>query len=111
MQRVKDAGFIPWLKSADHYGHLIDAVSRGGIGVYRLSKWGQNDGFDYDVPDYSLDPYDAAVRHWGATKAKLPRELDRARVWIEPINEVDDNHADWLGYFAVELAQLANADG
>lgn len=111
MQRVKDAGFIPWLKSADHYGHLIDAVSRGGVGVYRLSTRGQNDGFDYDVPDYSLDPYEAAVRHWNATKAKLPRELDRARVWIEPINEVDDNHADWLGRFGVEIAQLANADG
>ena len=105
-------GFTPWLKSADAYGPLIDATSRGGYGVFRLSTRGQNDGYDYDVPlRYEGDPWAAAHTHWQATKAKLPPELDKSRIWLEVVNEVDKNQAEWLGAFAGHIADLANNEG
>lgn len=111
LDQIKAAGFTPWLKSVDAYGPLIDATSRGGYGVFRLSTRGQNDGYDYDVPKYSMDADPAAVLHWEQTKAKLPPELDRSRVWVEVMNEVDKNKAQWLGHVALQIARLANADG
>lgn len=117
MRKLDGAGIPFFLKSADHYGVLFEAANlaaNSGIAhqlVYRQSTRGQNDGFDYDVPDYNLSPEEAAARHWQATRDNLPPEFDPARVWVEPINEVDKNRCDWLGRFAVHCANLALADG
>ena len=111
MQRIANAGFTPWIKATDTYGGIPEATGRNGYAVRRLSTAGQQDGYDYDVPDYALDPILAASRHWDATRAKIPPEFDKTRVWIEPINEVNREHADWLGRFGVEFAKLANAAG
>jgi uncharacterized protein affecting Mg2+/Co2+ transport len=117
MRKLDGAGIPFFLKSADHYGVLFEGANiaaDSGIEhqlVYRQSTGGQNDGFDYDVPDYSLEAAEAAERHWQATRDKLPPEFDPARVWVEPVNEVDKNRCDWLGRFAVHYANLALADG
>lgn len=116
--RTLDAAGIPvFFKSVDNYGpcfELANIAKASGVNhtiVYRVSTQGQNNGIDYDVPDYALSPVAAAGKHWTNTKAKLPPEFDKQRVWVEPINEVDRNRADWLGQFAVEIAKLANAQG
>lgn len=116
--RTLDAAGIPaFLKSVDNYGpcfELANIAKASGVNhtiVYRVSTQGQNNGIDYDVPDYALSPVAAAGKHWTNAKAKLPPEFDKQRVWVEPINEVDRNRADWLGQFAVEIAKLANAQG
>ena len=111
LDQLVAAGFKVWLKSVDSYGPLIDATRRGGTGVFRLSTAGQGDGFDYDVPNYHGDPAAVATTHWAATRAKLPPEFDKANVWLEVINEVDKNQAEFLGAFALYIARLANADG
>jgi hypothetical protein len=117
MRKLDGAGIPFFLKSADHYGVLFEAANiaaNSGIQhhlVYRQSTRGQNDGFSYDVPDYNLEATEAAERHWKATRDNLPPEFDPERVWVEPINEVDKNRADWLGRFAVHYANLALADG
>lgn len=117
-ERKLDAAGIPFfLKSADNYGPLFEGANiarASGIPhnlVFRLSTAGQGDGFDYDVPDYSLSPALAAARHWQRTTAKLPSEFDPELVWVEPINEVEKERADWLGHFAAEIAELALEDG
>ena len=79
--------------------------------VFRLSTAGQNDGYDYDVPDYDLPPEQAAAIHWQKHTDKFPPELDPSLVWIETMNEVDKNKSEWLAEFALEPAQLAVADG
>ena len=116
--RTLDAARIPaFLKSADYYGpcfELANIAAASGVKhtiIYRLSTRGQNNGIQYDVPDYSLSPIAAAGKHWTNTRAKLPPEFDKSRVWVEPINECDQERADWLGQFAVELAKLANGQG
>lgn len=111
LDALKERGFSPWLKSVDSYGPLIDATRRGGTGVFRLSTRGQNDGFDYDVPNYYGNSDGVSNTHWSRTKAKLPPELDKANIWVEVVNEVDKNQAAFLGEFAVATAQRANADG
>lgn len=101
------------VKSVDHYGPCHELANLGGDSyiVFRLSTRGQNDGFDYDVPRYELTPKSAAELHWTQTLAKLPPEFNKDKVWLEVINEVDKNRADWLGYFAYEISKLALRDG
>ncbi len=64
-----------------------------------------------DVPDYNKPPAVAAAEHWAWHKAHFPAELDPALTWVETVNEVDKNRAEWLALFALETAQLALADG
>lgn len=110
--RALDGANIPaFLKSADDYGpcgELAAIAAASGVPhviIFRLTGQG------YDVPNYALSPATAALDHWNRIKAKLPPEFDKSRVWVEPINEVDKGRADWLGWFAVEIATLANAQG
>lgn len=111
MQRLDAAGVPFFLKSVDNAGPLAEAqelIRNRGVPhtlVYRRS------GNEYDVPDYSLTPQDAAAKHWALHKAVWPPELDPSLVWIETINEVDKNRAVWLAEFALVTAQLAMADG
>lgn len=73
----------------------------------------ENDPEFYGVPDYNLPPSQAAANHWGIIKPTIPPEVTahKAHTWIVPINEPDKNRAHWLGLFAVEMAELMNADG
>ena len=113
-----DAAGVPFfLKSADVAGPLYEGqllAQASGVPhtlVFRLTTAGQNDGYDYDVPNYSLTPTAAAAVHWQHHIAKFPPELDPEYVWIETINEVDKNRSEWLAEFATATAQLALADG
>lgn len=113
MQKLDVAAIPFFLKSVDHYGPCFEAMQYTKADhtvVFRLSKMGQGTGYDFDVPDYSLTPLAAAVKHWTQMKLRLPPEFDR-RVWLEPINEVDKDRSDWLGRFAVEIATIANEEG
>jgi hypothetical protein len=112
-----DAAGVPvFYKSVDQGGHLFELqelIKNSGSTVphtlvYRTST---NGSYDYDVPDYTKSPKDAAEEHWAAHMDKWPPELDPSLVWIETINEVNKDHAEWLGEFAVETANLALADG
>jgi len=111
MQRLDEAGVPIFLKSVDNAEPLWEAqnlMQSSGVPhtlVYRRS------GNEYDVPDYSLAPQDAAAKHWALHKAVWPPELDPSLIWIETINEVDKNRAEWLAQFALTTAQLALADG
>ena len=111
MERLNTAGVPFFLKSVDNAGPLAEAqamVKASGVPhtlVYRTS------GDSYDTPDYSLPPAAAAREHWERHKEAFPPELDPSIVWIETINEVDKNRAQWLGEFSLATAQLALADG
>ncbi len=111
MRRLDDAGVPFFLKSVDDAGPLFEAqqlVQASGVPhtlVYRRS------GNEYDVPNYDLPPDEAARQHWQLHRDIFPPELDPSVVWIETINEVDKNHAEWLGQFALKTAELALADG
>ncbi|MFZ0545295.1 MAG: hypothetical protein WAM60_07645 [Candidatus Promineifilaceae bacterium] len=111
MQRLDAAGVPFFLKSADNAGPIFEAqelAKKSGVPhtlVYRRS------GQEYDVPDYSLSPQEAARKHWDAHIAVFPPELDPSMVWLETINEVDKNQAEWLGQFALATAEMALADG
>jgi GH25 family lysozyme M1 (1,4-beta-N-acetylmuramidase) len=107
------AGIPINLMSADDYGACEEVVAfaeNSGvphISCYRITTHGQDDGFDYDVPQYHLDPADAARIQWQAIVAKLPASFNKDRVWLIVLNEIDKNRSDWLGEFGYETAQLA----
>lgn len=112
-----DAAGVPFfLKSVDDYGPLLEAqtlMEASGVPhtlVYRVTN-GQNDGYQYDLPNYDLDPETAANVHWQAHLAKFPPGLDPQNVWLETVNEVDKGRSEWLGRFALETARLALRDG
>lgn len=122
--RALDAAKIPMvLKSVDHYGPIFEAqeiMKRSNVPhllIFRLSdRHGPDDNYKYDTPPYKdpkyvNDPEGGAEKHWRKTVAKLPPEFDKKRVWLEVINEVDKNLCDWLGRFAVRIANLAQRDG
>ena len=111
MRRLDEAGVPIFLKSVDDAGPLFEAqqlMQASGVPhtlVYRRS------GDEYDVPRYDLPPQQAAELHWQLHRDIFPPELDPSLVWIETINEVDKNEAEWLGQFALKTAELALADG
>ncbi|MGD8804709.1 MAG: hypothetical protein PVH65_02585 [Chloroflexota bacterium] len=118
MRALDSAGIPFFLKSVDHAGTIYEAqeiMKASGVPhtlVFRTTKWGNlGDNYDYDVPNYDLSPYEAAVIHWQAHKAKFPPELDPQLVWIETINEVDRGRSEWLAEFALETGQMALRDG
>lgn len=91
--------------------------------IYRVSTAGQGGAIQYDVPDYTKSPKIAAHEHFNKTAAKWPQELDKTRVWMEPINEPraklnpgdiqynNMNPVNWLGEFMLEYAKIANVNG
>lgn len=111
MEELDAAGVPFFLKSVDDPQHLVhaqDLARTSGVShtlVFRRS------GLGYDLPDYNLPPETAARNHWEHHKAAFPAELDPGLVWIETVNEVDKNRAEWLGQFALETARLALQDG
>ena len=119
--RGLDTARIPFcLKSVDHYGPIFEAqeiMKKSGVQhilIFRLSD--NHSEYTYDTPPYKdpkyiNDPEGGADLHWRKTIKKLPPEFDKERVWLEVINEVDRNLCDWLGRFAVRIANLAQRDG
>jgi hypothetical protein len=117
IQELDDAGIPGFIMCSDDAGpawELQELAKVSGVPHimgYRPTTDGQNDGFDYDVPQYHLEPEVAAAIHWQAFRAVWPIELDPEYVWAVPINEVDRNRAEWLAQFAAHYASLAMADG
>lgn len=112
MMEALDAAGVPFfLKSTDNAEPIYIAqemMKQSGVGhtlVYRRVS-----GVD-NVPNYNVDPRSAAVYHWEQHKAIFPPELDPRYVWLETVNEVDKNRADWLADFSYETAQLTLHDG
>ncbi|MEM7111641.1 MAG: hypothetical protein AAF614_04365 [Chloroflexota bacterium] len=105
-----DAADVPiFLKSVDNAEPLFKAQNlRQQSGIPHTLVWRSTGN---DVPLYHLPPQQAAQIHWEAHREKFPAELDPGVVWIETINEVDKNQAEWLGLFAQETAVLAMNDG
>lgn len=115
--RALDAAGIPFfLKSVDNAQPILAAqeiMRQGGVPhvlVYRKAAQGGSD-YDWDVPNYSLPPEQAAELHWQMHRDAFPPELDPNLVWLETVNEVDKNQAEWLGQFALKTAELALNEG
>jgi len=114
MQALDAAGIPIFLKTADNAEPVYKAQELAKVSgvphtlVYRKTS---NNDYDYDVPNYELEPTDAALIHWQEHKIKFPPELDPSMVWIETVNEVHSARSEWLAEFALETAKLAIADG
>jgi len=129
MRSLNDAGIPFPLKSVDEYGVLFEALTVGiernitNWLVYRMSEFEHSAAGVRETPDYTLPPYDAAVKHWLPIEAALPPEFDKMAVYIEPFNEIrmkkspddvqykDMNAADWMGECCYHLATFANERG
>lgn len=129
MQRLNEAGIPFLMKGTDDAGLCFGGQETGrtfGVDnwlIYRLSTAGQPGNAEFDVPDYLKSPAAAAEEHWQKTVARWPPELDKSVVWMEPINEPrakaspddeqwEDMHpTDWLGWFMLEYARIANENG
>ncbi|MCP5098099.1 MAG: hypothetical protein GY943_21335 [Chloroflexi bacterium] len=107
-----DQARIPiFLKSTDNAEPLYKAQQLAqASGVPHILIY-RRTGNEYDVPKYDLPAIEAARYHWQLHRDAFPPELDPSLVWIETINEIDKNRAEWLAEFALETAQLAMADG
>ncbi len=114
MRRLDEAGVPFFLKSVDNAQPILFAqeLKRASgvphVLVYRKTSGGD---YDWDVPNYALPPDQAAAIHWQMHRDAFPPELDPSLVWIETINEIDKNQAEWLGQFALKTAELALQDG
>ena len=113
--RALDAAGIPFfLKSVDNAEPIYIAqemMKRSGVPhvlVYRKAAGGS---YDWNVPNYSLPPEQAAEIHWQMHRDAFPPELDRSLVWLETMNEVDKTVAEWLGQFALKTAEFALDEG
>ncbi|MCA9898596.1 MAG: hypothetical protein KDE46_02265 [Caldilineaceae bacterium] len=115
MKALDSAGIPMVIKSVDHYGPVFEAqelMKKSNVPhvlIFRLSNR-PNNGPQYDTPNYAATPEAAADAHWAMTLAGLPPEFDKARVWLEVINEVDRNLCWWLGRFALRIMDLAERD-
>lgn len=111
------AGIAWFIMSGDDYpGDAADIAKNSAAPhtvCFRLTGKGkgQEVGYDFDVPNYNLGPENAANEHYDMTIKHLPPEFDRETVWLANINEVDKNRSDWLGWFCVQWAKRAMADG
>ncbi|MBP8055071.1 MAG: hypothetical protein KA314_04485 [Chloroflexi bacterium] len=112
MSRMDAAAKPFFIKSVDDYGVCQEATQYTKANhtiVFRMTS--HINGYNLNLPDYSLSPKAAAAKHWHFSMQALPPEFNKARVWLELINEVDKDRADWLGNFAVEIAAIANDTG
>ena len=115
--RALDAAGVPFfLKSVDNAQPVFIAqeiMKQSGVPhvlVYRKAAQGGSD-YDWNVPNYSLPANQAAEIHWQMHRDAFPPELDRNLVWLETVNEIDKNQAEWLGQFALKTAELALNEG
>ncbi|RKY40451.1 MAG: hypothetical protein DRP85_08570, partial [Candidatus Makaraimicrobium thalassicum] len=125
-RRLNEAGIPFHIKSSDEYGILWEALAFGdqyGVEnnlVFRivLEK-------PYDVPDYYINPRDAADEYWQHIIGidRFPPEFDKERVWLDVLNEPraqivfdspnwNDMHpVAWLGAFSIRIGEIALRDG
>ena len=111
MRRLDEAGVPFFLKSVSDTAALLEAQQlseASGVPHVLVYRWAST---GYDVPDYTLSPAAAAQKHWDLHMEKWPPELDKNRVWLETINEVDKERSEWLAEFSIETAALAEANG
>ncbi len=114
MRRLDEAGVPFFLKSVDNAQPILFAQElkrASGVPHVLVYRKTSGDGYNWDVPNYALPPDQAAVIHWQMHRDAFPPELDPSLVWIETINEIDKNQAEWLGQFALKTAELALQDG
>lgn len=113
--RELDAAGIPFfLKSVENAQPILfaqDLMRQSGVPHTLVFRKVSSQDYDFDVPNYSLPPQEAAQIHWDRTIEAFPPELDPSMVWLETINEVDKNQAEWLGQFALTTSELALRDG
>lgn len=113
--KALDAAGVPFfLKSTDNAEPIYIAQElkrQSGVPHTLVFRQVTNDEYDLDVPQYDLPPEEAAVLHWQKHMEQFPPELDPSLIWVETINEIDRNRAEWLGQFALKTAELAMADG
>jgi hypothetical protein len=116
MRRLDEAGIPFAVKSVNDTGLALEAAGyarRSGVAHNIILRFTNPGGAANDVPEYDLSAPKAARNHWERVLASVPPEFDEFKdlVWLEPVNELDKNRADWLGSFAHHLGQLALADG
>jgi murein DD-endopeptidase MepM/ murein hydrolase activator NlpD len=105
------AGIRYFIVSADAYPYDAAVISSGSVVdhtvVYRVTTHGQDDGVDYDVPDYSKDPVTAADIHFDQCMRILPPEYHFNATTYAFLNEIDKNRSDWLGWFSKRWVERA----
>ena len=118
-QTLNNAGIPFFAKASDTVPYDAQLIAKNStvphVVITRVSLQPPNDpcpSGNPDVPDYNKSPRDAAIEHWNWHKRQLVRMgVDPSVTWVETINEVDKNRAEWLAEFAIETAQLTMADG
>lgn len=107
---VGSSGNSPVILANDLSGEIELALAYNSVMAFRVVRDGSE---QYAVPDYSLPPAEAALKHWAKISQYFPVVVmqNRSRIWILPINEPDKNRSDWLGEFSYEIAMIANAQG
>jgi PKD repeat protein len=122
MQCLDAAGVPFMLKSADSAGQILEGAQlREASGVphvlvYRKASITSSDAdqhWDPGVPEYHRPAPEAAALHWQRHRDVFPPELEPYKhlIWVETINEVDKNRAEWLAEFSYHTALLAMEEG
>lgn len=111
---IDEAGIPAVIMANDADTGISDALSLvtdvDHVLLFRVVRDGTE---EWSVPDYDKEPVNAAGSHWNKIRQYFPPSIvaNKSKVWIQPINEVDKNKADWLGKFGVEFAKIANQNG
>lgn len=109
---IHNAGQPVPLANNDSPGAMPDAIAMGNDGhfLYRVARTG-NEGFA--VPDYSMDPEPASLKHRALILPYIDQHVqdNRDKYWIKTINEPDRTKASWIGDFSYwQAIHMGEAD-
>jgi hypothetical protein len=118
VRRLDAAGIPVTIACADGDVGIGDALALMNNGsrvshvlIFRVVRDGRE---TYAVPNYNDPDHTQAARdYWNLIRPHFNTNVvdNKDKVWIAIGNELDQNKADWLGYWALETAKIANANG
>lgn len=96
MFKSLDAAKVPIFIKGQNTARAVDEVQhlREKSGVPHVTVFRQHGIHDFDRPDYTLNPKEAAVKHLKLHETRFPRNLDWKETWFETTNEI----AKWFEF-------------
>jgi hypothetical protein len=90
MFKSLDAAGVPIFIKGQNTARAVDEVQhlREKSGVPHVTVFRQHGIHDFDRPDYTLTPKEAAAKHLKLHETRFPKNLDWKETWFETTNEI-----------------------
>jgi hypothetical protein len=113
VDKLHNAGIPVTIACADGFVGIGDALKNphpDDVLIYRVVRTADE---AFAVPNYSLDEAPAAESYWNLISPHIPKEVNdnKDKIWIAYGNELDQDRADWIHGWCVEMSKLLNSKG